>query len=61
LEEGQRDGSIRVDLAAHDLAVLLLDSWQGALLRAKVERKPAALNTFIDVLLPRLAEKPSRR
>jgi len=31
------------------------------LLRAKVERKPAALNTFIDVLLPRLAEKPSRR
>jgi TetR/AcrR family transcriptional regulator, transcriptional repressor for nem operon len=61
LEEGQRDGSVRVDLAADDLATLLLDAWQGALLRAKVERTPAALNTFIDVLLPRLAEKPSRR
>jgi len=61
LEEGQRDGSVRADLAAHDLAVLLLDAWQGALLRAKVERKAAALNNFIDVLLPRLAEKPSGR
>ncbi|WP_395019829.1 TetR family transcriptional regulator C-terminal domain-containing protein [Dongia sp.] len=61
LEEGQRDGSVRMDVAAHDLAVLLLDAWQGALLRAKVERKPAALNTFIEVLLPRLAERPSGR
>ena len=61
LEEGQRDGSVREDLVAEDLAILLLDAWQGALLRAKVERKPAALNNFIEVLLPRLAEKPSRR
>ena len=61
LAEGQGDGSIRADLAADDLAGLLLDAWQGALLRAKVERSPAALNTFIDVLLPRLAEKVSRR
>jgi TetR/AcrR family transcriptional repressor of nem operon len=61
LEEGQRDGSVREDLAAGDLAVLLLDAWQGALLRAKVERKPAALNNFIDLLLPRLAERPSYR
>jgi TetR/AcrR family transcriptional repressor of nem operon len=61
LEEGQRDGSVRADLAADDLATLLLDAWQGALLRAKVERAPAALNTFIDVLLPRLAEKAARR
>ena len=60
LEEGQRDGSVRADLAAEDLAVLLLDAWQGALLRAKVERSPAALNTFIDILLPRLAERARR-
>jgi TetR/AcrR family transcriptional repressor of nem operon len=44
-----------------DVRILLLDAWQGALLRAKVDRAPTALNTFIDVLLPRLAEKPSRR
>lgn len=61
LEAGQRDGSVRADLAADDLATLLLDGWQGALLRAKVERSPVALNTFIDVLLPRLAEKAPRR
>jgi TetR/AcrR family transcriptional regulator, transcriptional repressor for nem operon len=61
VEDGQRDGSVRMDLAAEDLAILLLDAWQGALLRAKVDRAPTALNTFIDVLLPRLAEKPSRR
>jgi TetR/AcrR family transcriptional repressor of nem operon len=61
LEEGQRDGSVRADLAANDLAVLLLDAWQGALLRAKVERRPGALDNFIEVLLPRLAEKPTHR
>src|SRR5689334_17228089 len=32
LEEGQHDGSVRTDLAADDLAILLLDAWQGALL-----------------------------
>ena len=57
IKEGQRDGSVRNDLPAAALASLLLDSWQGALLRAKVERRSAALDTFIDVLLPRLAEK----
>ena len=61
LAEGQRDGSVREDLAADDLGSLLLDAWQGALLRAKVERSPDALNNFLDVLLPRLAEKASRR
>jgi TetR/AcrR family transcriptional repressor of nem operon len=61
LEEGRRDGSVRTDLKPADLAVVMLDAWQGALLRAKVERKPAALNNFIDILLPRLAEKPARR
>lgn len=60
LAEGQRDGSVRTDLAADDLATLLLDAWQGALLRAKVVHSPAALNNFLDVLLPRLAEKARR-
>jgi len=57
IEDGQRDGSIRRDLAATALARLLLDSWQGALLRAKVERLPAALDNFLDILLPSLAAK----
>jgi len=61
LEDGQRDGSVRRDLRSEDLASLLLNAWQGALLRAKVERRPAALDNFIEVLLPRLAEKTVRR
>lgn len=57
VEDGQQDGSIRRDVAAEALAGLLLDAWQGALLRAKVERSPAALDNFLDVLLPSLADK----
>lgn len=55
IAEGQRDGSIRRGPTAESLAILLLDSWQGALLRAKVERGPAALDNFLDLLLPGLA------
>jgi TetR/AcrR family transcriptional repressor of nem operon len=58
IEDGQQEGGIRRDVAAAALAGMLLDSWQGALLRAKVERSPAALNNFLDVLLPRLAGNP---
>jgi len=57
IAEGQRDGSIRRDTPADALASLLLDSWQGALLRAKVERRSAALDNVLDVLLPSLAAK----
>jgi len=59
IEDGQRDGSIRRDVAAGALASMLLDAWQGALLRAKVERLPAALDNFLDVLLPTLAKERS--
>jgi TetR/AcrR family transcriptional repressor of nem operon len=55
IEDGQCDGSIRRGPTPEALAVLLLDAWQGALLRAKVERRPAALDNFLDVLLPGLA------
>lgn len=57
LEQGQRDGDVRSDVAAATLAGLLLDAWQGALLRSKVERSPTALDGFIDVLLPQLTGK----
>jgi len=61
LAEGQRAGDIRADLAAGTLARILLDSWQGAVLRSKVERGPAALDDFIDVLLPQLLSARRRR
>jgi TetR/AcrR family transcriptional regulator, transcriptional repressor for nem operon len=57
--EAQAGGAVRSPASAHTLAALLLDGWQGALLRAKVERSPAPLDAFLDVLLPSLLQAHS--
>ncbi|GAB5470727.1 MAG: TetR/AcrR family transcriptional regulator [Rhodospirillales bacterium] len=54
LVDAQRAGELRLDPSADVLAGLLLDAWQGALLRAKVERSAASLDAFLEVLLPAL-------
>ena len=41
-------------MPAETLAAVLIDGWQGALLRAKVERTSAPLDAFLDILLPSL-------
>ena len=43
---GQRSGEIASTFSPDDLAEFLLASWQGAILRMKVERSPAALERF---------------
>ena len=48
--EGQEQGSIRKDLKAHDLAAFLIDSYEGAILRTRVDRNPRALKHFIKVV-----------
>ena len=52
--DGQTDGTIRADITATTLAALLVDAWQGALLRAKVARDAASLDAYLGVLLPAL-------
>jgi TetR/AcrR family transcriptional regulator, transcriptional repressor for nem operon len=59
VEEAQHTGVARADVSAQSLAAILLDAWQGALLRAKVEHTPAALDAVLDVLLPTLL-RPAR-
>jgi TetR/AcrR family transcriptional repressor of nem operon len=54
--EAQAAGTVRATAPAETLAALLLDGWQGALLRAKVERSPAPLDAFRAVLLPSLLQ-----
>jgi len=54
LADGQATGDVRGDVPAATLATLLLDAWQGALLRAKVTRSAAPLDAFLDVLYPTL-------
>ena len=46
----QASGEIASELEPVDLAEFLLASWQGAILRMKVERSPAALERFKSIV-----------
>ncbi len=62
LAEAQRDGQVRADVPAADLAVVVLSAWHGALLRAKVERHgavPDMLARALPLLLRADASGPS--
>lgn len=50
LEEAAAQGRITLTVPAPDLADFLLASWQGAILRMKVERTPEPLHRFKDVV-----------
>ncbi|MFP3605999.1 TetR family transcriptional regulator C-terminal domain-containing protein [Paraburkholderia sp. SIMBA_053] len=47
---GQMAGEIRSDLDAADMAVFILASWQGAMMRMKVDRSPGPIEQFRRVL-----------
>jgi TetR/AcrR family transcriptional regulator, transcriptional repressor for nem operon len=49
IAEAQASGEISPDFKARELADFLLASWQGAMLRMKVERSAAALERFKEI------------
>ncbi len=51
LARAQQEGGFRKDLAAKDMADLLVNLWQGALLRMKIERSVRPLTQCCDMLL----------
>jgi TetR/AcrR family transcriptional repressor of nem operon len=51
LERGQQQGKVRVDRSAKSMADLMLNGWQGALLRMKVEQSVDPLKTVCRDLL----------
>ena len=51
LAEGQRQGEIRTDIDPQQLANLLTDSWEGGVIRMKIERSLEPLQRIIDRLL----------
>jgi TetR/AcrR family transcriptional regulator, transcriptional repressor for nem operon len=51
LRRGQQEGSFRQDLTAATMADLLVNQWQGALLRMKVEQSVAPLTECTERLL----------
>ncbi|HZZ94893.1 MAG TPA: TetR family transcriptional regulator C-terminal domain-containing protein [Usitatibacter sp.] len=64
IADGQKDGSVRKDLKADELAAFLIDAYEGAVLRTRVERSSKALKTFLKVVFSSIAvtaPKPRRR
>ena len=50
LRDGQAAGQVRFDIAADDLAAIVLAGWHGSALRAKVERDGAATRSYARLL-----------
>lgn len=51
LERGQQQGKVRLDKSAKSMADLMLNGWQGALLRMKVEQSVEPLRAVCQDLL----------
>jgi TetR/AcrR family transcriptional regulator, transcriptional repressor for nem operon len=54
----QWSGEVDSQFDAEDLAEFLLTSWQGAILRMKVERSPAALERFKSIVFATVFQQP---
>ncbi len=50
IAEAQRDGEIAPQFGSTEIAEFLLAAWEGAILRMKVERGPAALERFKKIV-----------
>jgi TetR/AcrR family transcriptional regulator, transcriptional repressor for nem operon len=57
IEKAQLQGTVRLDKSSLDMADLLLNAWQGALLRMKVEKSSAPLHQCCQNLLGDLFRK----
>ncbi len=52
--EAQRRGEVPTGASARDLAAFLLDAYEGAILRARVEKSPAAFDRFMTLTFDKL-------
>jgi TetR/AcrR family transcriptional repressor of nem operon len=59
IAEGQEAGEIARTFAAEDLADFLLSSWEGAILRMKVERNAEPLERFKRIAFATMFKEPS--
>jgi TetR/AcrR family transcriptional repressor of nem operon len=60
LKLAQEDGEIAAEIDVHELAEFWLNSWQGAVLRAKTMRSTAPLRTFLSVMFGKILQGPTR-
>src|SRR5882757_7495971 len=61
IAEAQTAGEVDATFDPMDLAEFLLASWEGAILRMKVERGPAALDRFKNIMFQTIFSKPHSR
>jgi TetR/AcrR family transcriptional repressor of nem operon len=61
IAEAQTAGEIDSTFDPTDLAEFLLASWEGAILRMKVERGPGALDRFKNIMFQTIFSKPHSR
>lgn len=54
LSSGQADGSVSDSRDPRELAAILIEAWEGAALRGKVDRQRAPYQRFEDSVLPRV-------
>jgi TetR/AcrR family transcriptional repressor of nem operon len=59
IAEGQAAGEIAVTFAPQELADFLLSSWEGAILRMKVERNAEPLERFKRIVFATVFKEPS--
>lgn len=59
IAEAQARGEIASDFEAEELADFLLASWQGAILRMKVDRNPKALERFKTIAFQTVFREPT--
>jgi TetR/AcrR family transcriptional regulator, transcriptional repressor for nem operon len=60
IAEGQATGEIATTFAPDDLAEFLLSSWEGAILRMKVERTAEPLDRFKRIAFATVFKEPSQ-
>jgi TetR/AcrR family transcriptional repressor of nem operon len=54
IQEAQRAGQVGADIDAETLAAFLIDAFEGAVLRTKVDRDPTALMRFERIVFSKL-------
>jgi len=58
VKQAQNDGSIRRDIKAKAIAAFMLNSWEGAVLRTKVDRSSLPFEQFEQLVFTSLAARP---
>ena len=51
IKRAQQQGTVRTDISADDLAEFLLNSWEGALIRMKIDNSVGPLRKFCTLVL----------